>query len=211
MGADQTNIQEGYARISNPYIITPDHRVFSNSEVDVAKEIKKLKNAGCDGFIFDYKTGDNYAIMVFNKAQVVKDISDYEVRHSDRDTDSVSNRSLLANAFEGAAQTDMEKQKIQEYRDKIDLMNGQEQKLRKLNQQIKELSFAKGKRDTAKIRELRDEATKTANRISIYDKQLLRPERSKPLQYGFKRAKRCWQETKTPPGARKTRLGGVVI
>lgn len=131
--------------------------------------------------------------------------------YSDRDTDSVSNRSLLANAFEGAAQTDMEKQKIQEYRDKIDLMNGQEQKLRKLNQQIKELSFAKGKRDTAKIRELRDEATKTANRISIYDKQLLRPERSKPLQYGFKRAKRCWQETKTPPGARKTRLGGVVI
>lgn len=131
--------------------------------------------------------------------------------YSDRDTDSVSNRSLLANAFEGAAQTDMEKQKIQEYRDKIDLMNGQEQKLRKLNQQIKELSFAKGKRDTAKIRALRDEATKTANRISIYDKQLLRLERSKPLQYGFKRAKRCWQETKTPPGARKTRLGGVVI
>ncbi len=126
MGADQTNIQEGYARISNPYIITPDHRVFSNSEVDVAKEIKKLKNAGYDGFIFDYKTGDNYAIMVFNKAQVVKDISDYEVRHSDRDTDSVSNRSLLANAFEGAAQTDMEKQKIREYREKIDLMNGQE-------------------------------------------------------------------------------------
>lgn len=131
--------------------------------------------------------------------------------YSDRDTDSVSNRSLLANAFESAAQTDMEKQKIQEYRDKIDLMNGQEQKLRKLNQQIKELSFAKGKRDTAKIRALRDEATKTANRISIYDKQLLRLESSKPLQYGFKRAKRCWQETKTPPGARKTRLGGVVI
>lgn len=131
--------------------------------------------------------------------------------YSDRDIESVSNRSLLANAFEGAAQTDMEKQKIREYRGKIDLMNGQEQKLRKLNQQIKELSFAKGKRDTAKIRALRDEATKTANRISIYDKQLLRLESSKPLQYGFKRAKRCWQETKTPPGARKTRLGGVVI
>ncbi|MBQ6890336.1 MAG: hypothetical protein IJN53_04890 [Oscillospiraceae bacterium] len=110
--------------------------------------------------------------------------------YSDRDTDSVSNRSLLANAFEGAAQTDMEKQKIREYRDKIDLMNGQEQKLRKLNQQIKELSFAKGKRDTAKIRALRDEATKTANRISIYDKQLLRLESSKPCKKSLKRAKR---------------------
>lgn len=89
-----------------------------------------------------------------------------KVRLSERTVDSVSNRSLLANAFEGAAQTDMEKQKIQEYREKIDLMNGQEQKLRMLNQQIKELYFAKGKRDTAKIRALRDEATKTANRIS---------------------------------------------
>ncbi len=120
--------------------------------------------------------------------------------HSDRDTESVSNRSLLANAFEGVAQTDMEKQKIQEYRSKIDLMNGQEQKLRKLNQQIKELSFAKGKRDTAKIRALRDEATKTANRISIYDKQLLRLESSMPWQDSLKRANRCQQETKTPPG-----------
>lgn len=110
--------------------------------------------------------------------------------YSDRDTESVSNRSLLANAFEGAAKTDMEKQKIQEYREKIDLMNGQEQKLRKLNQQIKELSFAKGKRDTAKIRDLRDEATKTANRISIYDKQLLRLESSKPLQDVLEREKK---------------------
>lgn len=65
---------------------------------------------------------------------------------SDRDTESVSNRSLLANAFEGIAQTEIEKQKIQEYRSKINLMNGQKQKLRKLNQEIKELSFAKGKR-----------------------------------------------------------------
>lgn len=126
---------------------------------------------------------------------------------SDRDIESVSNRSLLANAFEGAAQTDMEKQKIQEYRGKIDLMNGQEQKLRKLNQQIKELSFAKGKRDTAKIRALRDEATKTANRISIYDKQLLRLESSKPLQKKFEKSKALPARNENPTRGEENSLG----
>ena len=101
---------------------------------------------------------------------------------SDRDTESVSNRSLLANAFEGVAQNEIEQKKLQEYKGKIDLINAEERKLRELNAQIKELSFAKGKRDTQKIRELRDEAQKTANRITIVDKQLLRLEASKPLR-----------------------------
>lgn len=35
--------------------------------------------------------------------------------HSDRDTESVSNHSLLANALEGAAQNEIERNKIQEY------------------------------------------------------------------------------------------------
>ena len=113
------------------------------------------------------------------------------VKFSDRDSESVSNRSLLANAFEGMVQNDIEKQKIQEYKKKIDGMNAQERKLQELNQQIKELSFAKGPRDTAKIRTLREEATKTANRIDIYDKQLLRLEASKPLEKVLERAKKA--------------------
>ena len=66
---------------------------------------------------------------------------------SDRDTESVSNRSLLANAFEGVAKNDAEKQKIDEYKGKIDLINAEDRKLSELNQEIKELSFAKGPRD----------------------------------------------------------------
>ena len=113
-----------------------------------------------------------------------------ETRYSDRDTESVSNRSLLANAFEGVAQNDIERNKIQEYKSKIDLINSEEQKLRELNEQIKELSFAKGPRDTAKIRELQFEAKQTANRIGVYDKQLLRLEASKPLQDVLNREKK---------------------
>ena len=110
--------------------------------------------------------------------------------YQDRDTDSVSNRSLLANALEGVAQNDIERDKIQEYKGKIDLINSEERKLHELNAQIKEMSFAKGPRDTAKIRKLREDATKTANRISTYDKQLLRLEASAPLQKVLEREKK---------------------
>jgi hypothetical protein len=110
--------------------------------------------------------------------------------YSDRDNESVSNRSLLANAFEGVAQNEIEKQKIQEYKGKIDLINAEERKLSKLNQKIKDLSFSKGPKDTKAIRYLQIEAKQTANRISTYDKQLLRMEASKPLQDVLQREKK---------------------
>lgn len=113
-----------------------------------------------------------------------------DVLYQDRADESVSNRSLLANAFEGLAQNDIEKNKIQEYKSKISLINAEEQKLSELNQQIKELSFAKGQRDTKKIRDLQFEAKQTANRINTYDKQLLRLEASKPLQDVLAREKK---------------------
>ena len=112
------------------------------------------------------------------------------LKFQDRGTDSVSNRSLLANAFEGVAQNEIEKNKIREYKGKIDLINAEEQKLSELNEKIKELSFAKGPRDTKAIRDLQFEARQTANRISTYDKQLLRLEASKPLQDVLQREKK---------------------
>ena len=112
------------------------------------------------------------------------------LRFQDRDSDSVSNRTLLANAFEGLAQNDIERNKIQEYKSKISLIEAEEKKLREINEQIKELSFAKGPRDTKKIKALRFDAVQAANRINTYDKQLLRLEASKPLQDVLNREKR---------------------
>jgi hypothetical protein len=80
------------------------------------------------------------------------------VLYSDRDLDSVSNRSLLANALESAAQSDIERNKLEQYKKKIELINSEEQKLHELREQIKELSFATGRRDTEKIRSLQFEA-----------------------------------------------------
>lgn len=105
--------------------------------------------------------------------------------------EDTSNRSLLANAMESTAKNDIERKKIQEYKEKIELLNSEEQKLQELNAQVKELSFAKGPRDKAKIRALRDEAVKTANRINTYDRMLLRLEASQPLQNVLEREKKA--------------------
>lgn len=111
------------------------------------------------------------------------------VLYSDRDTESLSNRSLLANAFEGLAQNDVEKAKMAEYKANIDAINEQERILHETNKEIRELSFATGPRDQARLRELRDKATKAANRIDTYDRKLLRLEASTPLQNVLERAK----------------------
>ena len=110
-------------------------------------------------------------------------LSEYEGKlYSDRPTESFSNRSLLANALESAAQNDIERDKLRQYKEKIDLINAEEQKLHELREQIKELSFAKGARDTERIKSLQFEATQAANRINTYDRQLLNLESTKALK-----------------------------
>ena len=152
-----------------------------------------LREAGFDGVKGPINDSIQYVIFTPNQAKLTTNevpSGFYDTRYSDRDTESVSNRSLLANAFEGVAQNDIERQKIQEYKGKISLIESEERKLSELNQQIKDLSFAKGPKDTKAIRDLQYEAKQTANRISTFDKQLLRLEASKPLQDVLQREKK---------------------
>lgn len=131
--------------------------------------------------------------LMDNVARFRKEIKSFrEKNHIDYKLpvgEDTSPRALLANAFEGVVQNDIEKQRLQEYKGKIDLINAEERKLSELNEKIKELSFAKGPKDTKAIRDLQFEAKQTANRISVYDKQLLRLEASKPLQNVLDREK----------------------
>ena len=124
------------------------------------------------------------------------------VKFSERDIDSVSNRDILANAFMDVAQNDFERGKIAEYQQKIKALDEDERKLRDIRAQLHDLSFSAGPRDNAKIRELREKATKLANRIGIQDKQLLRLEASKPLmavlerenKLAYSRASQKWED-----------------
>ena len=109
--------------------------------------------------------------------------------YSERHEESLSNRTLLANALENAVQNDIEKKRLSEYKEKIEIMEGEEKKLSTVRKEIKELSFAPGKRDKAKIRSLQDEATTLANRLNTYDRQLLRLEASAALKNVLEREK----------------------
>lgn len=110
--------------------------------------------------------------------------------YSDRSDSDISNRDLLANALESAVQNDIERSKLALYKEKIALINAEEQRLHELREQIKELSFAKGRKDTAQIRKLQSEAKQTENRINTYDRQLLSLEASKPLKAVLEREKK---------------------
>lgn len=101
----------------------------------------------------------------------------------------ISNRSLLANALESVAQNDIERRKLDEYKKKIALIESEQAKLAEIREKIKELSFAKGRRDTDAIKKLQFEANQTANRINTYDKQLLNLESTKALKGVLEREK----------------------
>lgn len=110
--------------------------------------------------------------------------------NQERDTGGMSKRNLLANALETAAQNDIEKRRLAEYKSKISMLDAEEAKLHDLNEQIKELSFAKGTKDTKKIKDLQFERNMVTNRINTLDKSLLTLEASKPLQDVLQREKK---------------------
>lgn len=149
---------------------------------------------GYDGLVEEFKPGQ-FQYVAFAPEQVkatdnINPTTNPDIRYSERDIDSVSNRDILANAFMDVAQNDVERGKIAEYQQKIKALDEDERKLRDIRAQLHDLSFSAGPRDNAKIRELREKATKLANRIGIQDKQLLRLEASKPLMAVLEREKK---------------------
>lgn len=93
-----------------------------------------------------------------------------------------SDRERLANALESVAQNDIERKRLNEYKANIEKMNAETEKLKKLKAEIKELTFGKDKKDPQRLKTLREEATKTENRINTYDKKLLNLEASTVLK-----------------------------
>jgi hypothetical protein len=102
--------------------------------------------------------------------------------HSDRKKDSVSNRALLANALESTVQNEFERKTLNEYKEELDRADALEKELAEIRAKKRELSFAKGPKDTKALNKLRDQEIKTINRIDIRDKKLLRLEATKPLK-----------------------------
>ena len=128
----------------------------------------------------------------FPVAQGIVDefVSEYKdshkgVMYSSRDTESVTARDLLSGTDVATIKNEVAKKKLADYQKILEVMNAEDQKLREIRAEIKELSFAKGARDTKKLKDLKFEAIKINNHISVYEGQLQRME--KELQSVVKR------------------------
>ena len=130
----------------------------------------------------NYKAATQGDVITNNIAQSTPNVNSQNSGTKSERGEGTSNRSLLANAFEGITQNSEEYKLIQEYRGRIKILNEYEEKLSKLNAQIREIRFTEGKHDAKKLRELEAKAKNVAEAINRNDRKLLSLEASEPLR-----------------------------
>lgn len=169
-----------------------------------------LQNFYGDGFIVSYRNGvvgvyawENGKRKGRTRREVIgnyqrkqngrgndREINETSLKPSDRDPDALTPRNLLANALEESAVHEVEKKKLAEYKANIEKLYANEQELYEVRKEIKELSFAPGKRDTAKLKTLREKSIELSNAVTFYDKKLLNLESTSFLKNVLEREKK---------------------
>ena len=166
------------------------------TDKDIRSQIYRMATKNEIGSIHDYGQQDNLlnALPNYDGTPISGDKvsqTDAKVKRFSERGDGVSNRSLLANAFEGITQNSDEYKMIQEYKNRIKLLNEQEEKLDKLNAEIRKIRFGTtGARDTARLAQLEAEAKNVAKAINRQDKKLLNLEASEPLRKVIERERK---------------------
>lgn len=151
-----------------------------------------LREAGFDGIKGYLNDAYQYAIFSPNQAKLTTNevpSTFFDTRYSERG-EGTSNRALLANAFEGLSRNSDEYKMIQEYKGRVKLLNEQEEKLARLNAEIREIRFTEGKYDAKKLKMLEAEAKSVAESINRQDKKLLNMEVSEPFRKVIERERK---------------------
>ena len=166
----------GYQNVSFVYEVTKDRRF-----IEIAKE------KGYDGFTASEKGRKTFC--AFNAPNQVKLTTNevpsgfHDIRYSTQQTDNITNRDLLANAFETISRSSAEYEMVQDYKRNITNLNKLEDELSDVNVEIRRLRFGKDvERDPEKLRELEQKAKDLDAQINKYDKRLVNMEASGPLQ-----------------------------
>ena len=101
-----------------------------------------------------------------------------------------SDRKILADALESVSTTnEKDADIIRRYKAQMDTITKAETRLAEVNAEIKELSFAKGKRDTNRLALLHNEKTALTKKVNDFDKRLLRMESTEVLKNVLDREK----------------------
>ncbi len=187
-------------------------RIFNVEKGKSRKQdaVQVFKNVYGDGYIVSYRSGINGVYAWENgkrkgrtRREVIgnykrkqnrrgndRESNETPLKRSDRDPNALTPRNLLANALEESAVHEVEKKKLAEYKENIEKLYEKEQELYEARKEIKELSFAPGKKDTAKIKKLQEKAVKLSNSVTFYDKKLLNLESTSFLKNVLEREKK---------------------
>lgn len=179
-GNKNQDLMNGYPGREYNILVTaypPDAKYWkdyqkSSNNVLIYDKTKDAPQGSYGSHVPSLLSGSPFATKVTHTKEDVK-------QYSDRDSESVSNRSLLANALEGVAQNEWEQNKLNEYKENIAKVEEMESRLQEINSQL----YPYGKKMPQKERiALQDEAVGLRNKITNIDKKLLRLEATKPLQ-----------------------------
>ena len=178
-------------------LLSDDKRYRRTTEAANKKLASVLTSKGYDGIAYQNtfetkKATTSYIVFNSNQAKETTNktpTSNADIRFSDRDSDTVSNRTLLAEALEGITLNDIEKTKLADYKANAEKLDAAEARLKEVRAEIKEISFSKGKRDKQRLSTLKEEATQLTNRINIYDRRLINLEATSALKGVLDRAK----------------------
>ena len=168
MNAKQDDIK-GTAALNAPSVFNPNYR----STISIAQLLEYVNRYFPD--VLPEDVLKHYGYDARPEGEIGK-----SALYSERE--DLSNRTLLANALETVAKNETERQKLNEYKTKIGLMEQDEARLSEVRKKIKELSREKGKSDTEKIQSLQNTKRKIEARILKYDRQLFRLEASEALR-----------------------------
>lgn len=150
-----------------------------------------------DGIITDTET------VVFSSNQIKSatdnigtfDVNNPDIRFNEALDDELTMREVLTGALEGAALTEADEKVLERYRRRVREIDGYDERLREVNREIKEISFAKGKRDTARLSELKSEKAQLEQDLKRADRKLLELSSTEALKNLFDReAKRLRRE-----------------
>ena len=202
-----SRVIEAYLRIKTPFV----YNGGSNLWEQVANELgvntdgmnsddmqQLMRDHGYDGVIQYNAHGEVALAVTFDSNQIKSatenigtfDKNNPDIRYSTQETDNITDRHLLANAFEGISQNSVEYKMIQDYKAHIKELNELESKLSDLNAEIRKIRFGKGEYDAEKLRQLENEAKEIAKEINRYDKRLLNMEASEPLRKVIERERK---------------------
>ena len=129
--------------------------------------------------------------MAITDAMKKSVLKEGQAMYSTQETDNISNRDLLANAFESISKSSIEYEMIQDYKGMVSTLNKLDNELADINDEIRKIRFGtEGARDMEALRKLEEKANRIARDINKYDKRLLNMEASEPLRKVIERERK---------------------